>query len=84
MTWQPIDTAPKDGKPLDLWVVYSWADGGTKEHGGSARRYADSIWHVASQRWLDFGGNPLDWSEIDEDGFAASKRPTHWMRVAAP
>jgi hypothetical protein len=36
--WQPIETAPKDGTPVDLW---------TAEDG----RFADACWNSTRRRW---------------------------------
>ena len=39
--WQPIETAPKDGKDLILWAYL----------GGGQRRYVTAYWNA--KRWID-------------------------------
>lgn len=77
-TWQPIETAPKDGTMIDLWsngrrVTDSFW--GKPDHScGEMGEYCDSDWHGAGPGWVDtmFG-------EFLEE------KPTHWMpRPKAP
>lgn len=41
MSWQPIETAPKN-RPVDLWVVWS---------NGNQARYAASFWNHEAESW---------------------------------
>lgn len=82
MTWQPIDTAPRDGTVVDLWIDETrFADcyWGLPEHScGEAEGYCDSEWHGMKDGWIDGTLNqPI--SELSFD------QPSHWMpRPAAP
>jgi len=68
--WQPIETAPKDGTEVDLWVVYS--------HGGYRRpdcKFEDGYWwygDVLPAEAREKGGD--DWDTI----------ATHWMPTPGP
>lgn len=74
MTWQPIETAPKDGTVVDLWVV---------DKNGDGDRELDFYWSVQEGRWTsdteDFfsGRSLLCWGENDV-------RITHWQPITAP
>jgi hypothetical protein len=70
MTWQPIETAPKDG----TWVLltggdidYGW-DGGFKPSVVSGQ-WADTRWQFA---WYDSGY------------YGEYENPTHWMPLPPP
>jgi len=75
MNWQPIETAPKDGTLIDLWVVF--LSGG--------QRWADASWKEAGQHncsgpsnWTNNGGWPLH-------GLLGKPVATHWRpRPEAP
>jgi hypothetical protein len=74
-SWQPIETAPQDGKPLDLWVVcvnLQWRPEG--EH----HRVTDAFWK--NGEWLV--SNP--WLDEIVPAVANEYRATHWMRVEPP
>jgi hypothetical protein len=72
MEWQPIETAPKDGTTIDLWV--SAAD--------CAFRAVDFKWEVTETQkqgqWVR-AEKPLDW-HYGNVGMLA----THWMPRPAP
>lgn len=72
MNWQPIETAPRDGTLIDLWI--SAVD--------CAFRAVDFKWEVTETQkqgqWVK-DGNPLDW-HYGNVGMQA----THWMPVPAP
>lgn len=69
MTWQPIETAPKDGTVVFLWrngrpAIGKW---NTKKYAKNPKPYWDGsdarVWGV---RW------------------ATSVAPTHWMPIVPP
>ncbi|MDE2019724.1 MAG: DUF551 domain-containing protein [Patescibacteria group bacterium] len=70
--WQPIETAPKDGTKIDLFVM-STASG----RGG---RIPDCVWQSHKNKWKShwFHGN----------GFEATRvswfEPTHWRPIPEP
>lgn len=78
--WQPIETAPRDGRLLDLWVPGEFfgrmADcfWGTPDHCcGEAGVYCDSDWHRLEPGWIVSALNaPVD------------AEPTHWMPLPDP
>ncbi len=79
MDWQPIETAPKDGSVIDLWVTCQ----------SDARRVPDAYW---SHEGFQYGpvrqdGKP-GWAAANMgydgcDGYADDpedgQRATHWM-----
>jgi hypothetical protein len=68
MTWQPIETAPKDGSPL---LVY-FPEIGTWEVFWSTNVFDFGSWNVSDNKHED---RPLrGWST----------QPTHWMPLPAP
>ena len=68
MTWHPIDTAPKDGTLIDLFVLdlqdYGW-------------RVPNCFWHHKREQWKakQFGGGGGD--RLHEWTI------THWMEIPA-
>lgn len=80
--WQPIETAPKDGTNIDLWLPSGINNGnrwpscfwGKPDHCcGEAGPYCDSDWHGAEPGWVDG-----IFSEFIE------KAPTHWLPIPKP
>ncbi len=72
MTWQPIETAPKDGTRVDLWVRDHYCTFTDSSHGRVANaRFENGKWHDPHMEWGN--GGPL--------GMCA--RPTHWMPIPA-
>lgn len=76
--WQDIDTAPKDGTVIDLWIEdqgrFTDCHWGHTEHTcGEAGQYCDSEWHAEKPGWC--------WGTLNEQITGA----THWMpRPADP
>lgn len=74
MSWQPIETAPKDGTRIDLWVVSP-----TK-----AWRWPDASWMEAGKhRWL----GPDDWTSKEGMPLHAlieATVATHWQPLPSP
>ena len=70
--WQPIETAPKDGTIVDLWV------------GG--KRHANCFWACAVGD--NDGSWRQQWAEYDASSFGVfetvGKEPTHWMPPPNP
>lgn len=70
--WQTIDTAPKDGTAVDLWVQ--------PFHGKAYRR--TNVWWLKSEKWSGWRGGKF---HIGRDGQPSGKfifdneTPTHWM-----
>lgn len=68
--WQPIETAPRDGTPVDLWGVNHLHPRKT------GRRATDVTWGRVRD-WL--GNERDDWQHGQGDDF----EPTHWCPVPA-
>lgn len=68
--WQSIDTAPKDGSPVDMWCVRTHCHGEVTH-----KRVCDVRWgEMANQ----FTGKIYDgWIGLGE--VYAELEPTHWM-----
>jgi hypothetical protein len=72
--WQSIETAPKDGTKIDLWVVFP-----TEQPEG--KRWADASWREPGQHnckgpanWTSSSGWPLH-------GLTDKPVATHWMPI---
>lgn len=90
MPWQPIETAPKDGTVIDLWVTH------TEKSLSQKQDYAPVQYRVPDCRWCD--GGPLDkagWYSVS-CGYGGDIGPveynnpfrcqvaTHWMPLPQP
>jgi hypothetical protein len=64
--WLPIETAPKDGEVIDLWVT------GNNDGRRDGLRWPDCVFDKKANTWTDIGGIPV--SEI----FQAGDEVTHW------
>lgn len=85
MEWQPIETAPKDGRLIDVWCPWDGNDAG-------GIRLTDVAWHDGDEFDKHVG-----WSRITDDGYRdmvemgptcdfglPEWRPTHWMPLPEP
>lgn len=76
-SWQPIGSAPKDGRVVLLWwrsefgpdYVAYWACGYWKEFGDGSKGWIGESFHASE---------PRCWTRI------VGERPTHWMPLPAP
>jgi len=80
--WQPIDTAPKDGTFIDLWIGGEFPRRepdcywGLPDHCcGEMGSLCDSDWHGLDKGWVGSYNMPIS----DFDG-----GPTHWMPLPPP
>lgn len=73
--WQPIETAPKDGTIIDLWVVCSPA---WRPPNGEWDRYADCSFREG--RWREFNIQLGEWISIEDENWTV----THWMPLPEP
>jgi hypothetical protein len=76
--WMPIDTAPKNGTEVDIWVT-----------GPGARRISDCRWGKPSRDVNWMSGCQMDSSPqwITRSGCGLDPRngkPTHWMPLPPP
>lgn len=67
--WQPIETAPKDGTVIDVWVK------DLKKNDGSGQRRTHVWWSKNADRWSD------DWLHVPR---MFGVKPTHWMPLPEP
>lgn len=77
VTWQPIETAPKDGSPMLLWdaereipIVGMWVS--------FAGTNSPESYEPAYSGWDSMSGVPT-WLDASPDA-----QPTHWMPLPAP
>ena len=85
MTWQPIETAPKDGTEIDLWMV---------DEDGHGFRIPDAFW-VTNEPYRDgwmaanqgYDGDS-GWAEVprytNKRGKEIWTLATHWMPKPEP
>lgn len=82
--WQPIESAPRDGTKVDLWVVTRDARSFTERDG---RRITDASWNAiksdddACWRHYRYGWG---FEEIEDDGAGSANVATHWMFPPSP
>lgn len=74
VSWQPIETAPKDGTRVDL-LLPDW--------GG---RVTDAYWEHETDGWGDMPGPQWCVKDHAVDGWVepVGDLPTHWMPLPAP
>jgi len=77
MTWQPIETAPKDGTPVMLWAIEACSE----LHGPSP--YKGPVIGSWIDGQADFPGDDW-WNEQGGVYYAAWLRASHWMPLPAP
>ena len=68
--WQPIETAPKDGTAVLLWLGAPWSE------------VRQMWWYDPWDVWLAAGEDEPDAG--DERFGCGSAIPTHWMPLPAP
>lgn len=91
MEWKPIETAPKDGTEIDLWVREFSVGGAGALSAKDVGRYPSARWgkqreiytdpyecREGAEGWLHKDG--LHWLLIENGGY----RATHWMPLPEP
>jgi hypothetical protein len=66
--WQPIESAPKDGTKIDLWVHFAEDD--------RSYRQADAYWNADEGTW--------QLGQYHTGQFLYPVTPTHWMPLPDP
>lgn len=67
--WLPIETAPKDGRRVDLWVI---------DRAGHGYRYPDVRFD-----WI--ADDSFGWTDANSHGrLEPDVAPTHWMPLPSP
>lgn len=70
MNWQPIETAPKDGRRVDLWSAQGF-------------RYPNAAWDTVDHSVS--AESPYGWTDINHHGSIDECGPfTHWMPLPEP
>lgn len=80
--WRPIDSAPRNGEPVDLWIVGSddmvdfYAPMAKKVKGWPLRHG-----RAPDFRWEQHGPNPANWYPVGGLGYPLSPdvMATYWM-----
>lgn len=69
--WQSIETAPKDGRLIDLWM-----DG---------ERLPDCFWYSQCEEWGQRSHWQQKYAETGADcSFPVAGAPSHWMPLPPP
>lgn len=77
MDWKPIETAPKDGRDVHLWVRGSLVPvAGYYISRAYLQREYDNPDHM-EEGWYPSFGYPFDCPEV-------TMTPTHWMPLPPP
>lgn len=82
MKWEPIETAPKDGTPIQARIPGNGEDNIIAFHDGffnSAGEDCGAWCFVEDQEPPDCWTDGICW-EVNEDG-TASVKPTHWKPI---
>jgi hypothetical protein len=75
--WQAIETAPKDGTKVDIWVIRIHSLGGE----GSGR-VPNAYWETKYEGWWVKDAHDGDMPVESTDPYI--HEVTHWMPVPAP
>jgi hypothetical protein len=75
MQWQPIETAPRDGRPIDVWL------GGDDASPEDLRFYCGDGETRRSTNWHWFEGKFRPMTGLKLPVFV---QPTHWMPLPLP
>ena len=71
--WQPIETAPKDGTIIDVWL--GDADAGERSFYCAPGSCRSANWHWLEGKWRPFAGASV---------LVTFVQPTHWQPLPAP
>lgn len=78
MTWQPIETAPKN-RPIVLKGGYMWLDSKTKVPNTDAE---SAQWR--SDGWFNYDSHIYSANTDEEHPCVKFEEPTHWMPLPEP
>ena len=90
--WQPIETAPRDGTAVLVWVpgAREGAEGAWGRHGKNTpsvavAKYDDYKWRPEEERWTgDIVEFESGWESTGSYNVTVALKPTHWMPLPEP
>jgi hypothetical protein len=77
MSWKPIDTAPKDGTLIDLWVSNPYMINGVECISGFRR--TSCSWSVVNKRWETSNKGAIEKQTNKKLDYW--RKATHWMEI---
>ena len=73
MQWKPIETAPKDGSEVVLWIKWKNDEGNGWFSADCV--YREGRWH----EWGDGGFDAMEYMPLED-----WEIPTHWFKIEPP
>lgn len=79
--WMPIESAPKDGTKVDLWIKCD------PSRAASDGRVVDCYWNTETDTWCKFDSYWGEDSDVESNGPSLDggwRKATHWMPLPPP